>query len=145
MEEAPEGDLDVHGLIKAQRRLADSKHPFMQVVGALWCAGTLKKKLAQLADRQIGQLVWDHVLDQLKVFGPEEAICEHAVQRLVRSGGGNWREQDDSLRDPATPPCPVCGSETTYHIGIDECDFLRCSRTECGHKEPLGVSEGDED
>ncbi len=140
MEPAPEDGLDVHGLIEAQRRLTDSKNPFRRLVGAIWVSGALRRKLAQLADRQVGQLLSDHVLDELTVFGPHEAICEHAAQRLVRSGGGPWREQDDTLTYPATPPCPVCGAETTYSIGIDECDFLRCSRAECGHKEPLGVS-----
>ncbi len=143
MQKVPEDDLDVQGLIQAQRMLAKSKHPYAQVVAVLWISGTLKKHLARLRDRQIGQLLWDHLLPELRVFGPEEAICEDAVKRLVRSGGGPWREQDDSLTNPATPPCPVCGSDTFYHIGIDEPDFLLCGLVDCGHKEPLGVSEGD--
>ena len=144
MERAPEDSLDVHGLIQAQRMLAESKHPYVQVVGTLWVAGTLKERLARLADRQVGQLLWDHVLDELTLFGPDATICEHAVQRLMRSEGGSWEERDNSLIDPATPPCPACDAETIYHIGIDEPDFLLCVRADCQHKEPLGICAGDE-
>jgi hypothetical protein len=40
-ERASDKEYDVHALIEAQRRLLDSKHPFEQVVGTLWVAGTL--------------------------------------------------------------------------------------------------------
>ena len=140
-----EEELSVHALIAAQQRLMDSKHPFAQVVGTLWVAGTLKRRLAQLTDRQIGQLLWDHVLDELTLFGPDAAICEHAVRRLFRSLGGSWTENDKSVMDEDTPPCSACGSETVYHIGIDEPDFLLCARAGSGHKESLGISGGKED
>jgi len=145
MAKLPEEELGVHALIEAQRRLMNSKHPFAQVVGTLWVAGTLKRRLAQLTDRQIGQLLWDHVLDELTLFGPDAAICEHAVRRLLRSEGGSWTENDKSVMDEDTPPCPACGSETVHHIGIDEPDFLLCARVDSGHKESLGISGGKED
>jgi hypothetical protein len=140
-----EEQLGVHALIAAQRRLMDSQHPFEQVVGTLWVAGTLKRRLARLTDRQIGQLLWDHVLDELTLFGPGAAICEHAVRRLFRSAGGSWNEREKSVMDEDTPPCPACGSETVYHIGIDEPDFLLCVRADSGHKESLGTSGGKEE
>jgi hypothetical protein len=77
----------------------NSKHPFRRVVGSLWVAGTLKRRLAQLTDRHIGQLLWDQVLDQLTVFGPETAICEHAVRRLLRSERGSWTEGDEIVKE----------------------------------------------
>jgi len=120
----------------------DSKHPFEQVVCTLWVAGTLKLRLAQLTDRQIGQLLWDHVLDDLTLFGPDAAICEQAVRRLLRSEGGSWTEDDKSVMDEGTPPCSACGSETIYHVGIGEPDFLLCVRADCEHKEFLGISGG---
>ena len=144
MEQAPEEGFDLRSLIEAQRRLIDSKHPFEQVVTALWVGGTLKRRLAQLTDRQVGQLVWDYVLDQLTLFGPDATICQHATERLFRSAGGSWAEDDKSAMDADTPPCPACGSETIYHVGIDEPDFLLCGRADCEHKEPLGICAGDE-
>jgi len=145
MGQASDKEFDVHALIAAQRRLLHSKHPFEQVVGTLWVAGTLKRRLAQLTDRQIGQLLWDHVLDELTLFGPDSAICEHAVRRLLRSERGSWTENDKSVMDEDTPPCPACGSETVHHIGIDEPDFLLCARADSGHKESLGIGGGKED
>lgn len=143
MEHDPEERFDVHALIEAQRRLMDSKHPFEQLVGVLWVAGTLKGRLARLTDRQVGQLVWDHVLDQLTLFGPDAVICQHASERLFRSESRSWAEGDKSAMDEDTPPCPACGSDTTYHVGIDEPDFLLCVQADCGHKESLGISGGD--
>jgi hypothetical protein len=145
MEQAPEEGFDLRSLIEAQRRLIDSKHPFEQVVTALWVGGTLKRRLAQLTDRQVGQLVWDHVLDQLTLFGPDATICQHATERLFRSAGGSWAEDDKSAMDEDTPPCPACGSETFYHVGIGEPDFLLCVRADCEHKEPLGICADDEE
>ena len=145
MEQISEEDFDLHALIEAQRRLIDSKHPFAQVVAALWVGGTLKRRLAQLTDRQVGQLVWDHVLDQLTLFGPDATICQHATERLFRSACGGWAEDDKSAMDEDTPPCPACGSETFYHVGIDEPDFLLCVRADCEHKEPLGICADDEE
>jgi hypothetical protein len=144
MELASDKEFDVHALIEAQRRLINSKHPFEHVVCTLWVAGTFKRRLAQLTDRQIGQLLWDHVLDELTLFGPDAAICEHAVRRLFRSEGGSWKDKDKSVMDEDTPPCPACGSETVHHIGIDEPDFLLCARAGSGHKESLGISGGKE-
>jgi len=144
LEKPSDKEFDVHELIAAQRKLMNSKHPFEQVVCTLWVAGTLKRRLAQLEDRQIGQLLWDHVLDHLTLFGPDAAICEHAIRRLLRSGDGGWEEQDDSMIEAAAPACPACGSETVYNVGIDEPDFLLCMRAECEHKESLGVSGGKE-
>jgi len=40
MEHAPNA-VSVYALIEAQRMLMESQHPFEQVVGTLWVAGTL--------------------------------------------------------------------------------------------------------
>jgi hypothetical protein len=135
---APEDRLDVHGLIEAQRMLAQSKHPFAQIVCVLWINGSLKRRLARLTDRQIAQLMFDYVWDDLIVFSPAAAICEHATERLFRSERGSWTQQDKSVMDEDTPPCPACGAETVRHVGINEPDFVRCGRAECGHTGPLG-------
>jgi len=141
----PDDDFGVHALIEAQRRVANSKKLSDRFLGAVRLAGLLRKRLAMLTDRQIGQLVSDVVADELRVLSPEMEILEHAVRRLFRSGGGSWRDQDTSVMDDATPPCLLCGSETIYHVGIDEPDFLLCVRARCEHKEPLGICADDED
>ena len=65
----------MEGLIEEQRRLARSKNPFERVVGSLYMSGILKERLARLTDKQIGQLVFDFVDEQLGVFDPESTIC----------------------------------------------------------------------
>ena len=120
----PDDDFGVHALIEAQRRVANSKKLSDRFLGAVRLAGLLRKRLAMLTDRQIGQLVSDVVADELRVLGPEMEICEHAVRRLFRSAGGSWAKDDKSAMDEDTPPCPACGSETIYHVGIDESDYL---------------------
>jgi hypothetical protein len=118
--------------------------PMSRICSRLFLGG-IKRRLAQLTDRQIGQLLWDHVLDELTLFGPGAAICEHAVRRLLRSEGGSWTANEKSVMDEDSPPCPACGSETVHHVGIGEPDFLLCARADSGHKESLGISGGKED
>jgi hypothetical protein len=148
MEQASDEDFDVYALIEAQRRSAHAKRLSDRFLGAVYLAGLLRQRLAKLTDRQVGQLVGDVVADELRVLSPEMEICEHVVMRLLRSGGGSWKEQDASVVNEVTPPCPLCGSETICHVGIDEPDFLLCVRAGSEHKEPLGVcaeSEGEDD
>jgi hypothetical protein len=149
MAQASDEDFGVYALLEAQRRFANSKRLSDRFFGPMCIAGLLRKCLAKLTDRQVGQLVSDVVADELRVLSPEMEICEHAARRLFRSAGGSWAEDDKSAMDEDTPPCPACGSETTYHIGIDEPDFLLCVRADCEHKEPLGIctngASGDED
>jgi len=145
MAQASDEDFGVYALLEAQRRFANSKRLSDRFFGPMCIAGLLRKCLAKLTDRQVGQLVSDVVADELRVLSPEMEICEHAVRRLFRSAGGCWRDQDTSVVDDAMPPCPLCGSETTYHVGIDEPDFLLCVRADCEHKEQLGICADDEE
>ena len=137
MAQGSDEDFDVYALLEAQRRFANSKRLSDRFFGPMCIAGLLRKCLAKLTDRQVGQLVSDVVADELRVLSPAMEICEHAARRLFRSGGGGWTEQDASVMDYATPPCPLCGSETIYQVGIDEPDFLLCMRAGCEHKEHL--------
>lgn len=115
-------------LIEAQRILSNSEQRFERVVGTLFLAGMLKERLARLTDRQVGQLMFDFVWNQLSVLDPEMTICQHATQRLFRSAGGNFTAEDIEREQPS---CPKCGSGMIHNFGIDgpnfwACDFLGC-------------------
>ena len=70
-------------LIETQRRLLASKNPFERVIGTLCVAGLLKRRLAALSDAAVGQLMFNHVCNEMNVFSPELTICELATERLL--------------------------------------------------------------
>lgn len=76
-------EISVEGLIEEQRRLARSKTFFEKVVGTLCVAALLKERLAALTDAAVGQLMVDHVCNEMNVFSPELTICEVATERLI--------------------------------------------------------------
>jgi hypothetical protein len=132
-----EQDATVIDLIEIQRLLAHSNNPFERLVGTLLVAGLLDMRLAQLTDRQIGQLMFDHFRNDLGILLPETTICDHATRRLFRSAGGSFTTEDWE-KQRQRPACPRCRNETLLHYGIDEPDFRQCVLLKCGHKEPLG-------
>ena len=73
----------IEALIEEQQRLASSKNPFERVVGALCLAVVLKKELAALSDTSLGQLMFDHVWNELNLLSPEMTICVEATERLL--------------------------------------------------------------
>ena len=78
-------EITVEGLIEEQRRLAGSSSHFEQVVGTLFVAGVLKRKLAALSDQALGHLMFEYVLDELGIFSPELTVCQVATERLTHS------------------------------------------------------------
>jgi len=76
-------EISVEGLIEEQRRLTRSKTFFEKVVGTLCVAALLKERLAALTDAAVGQLMVDHVCNEMNVFSPELTICEVATERLI--------------------------------------------------------------
>ena len=86
MGQDPEEDFTVCGLIEMQRRLANSEKLFERLVGTLWAAGMLDERLAQLMDRQIGQLMFDAVADQLSILRPETMIWRSSHAATVPLG-----------------------------------------------------------
>ena len=80
-------DLSVDALIQEQRRLAASENPLERVVGALCCAGALSEALAEMPDRSIAKLMFDHVWDELNLLSPAMSICMEATQRLWGRSG----------------------------------------------------------
>jgi hypothetical protein len=96
----------------------------------------LEQRLAQLTDRQIGQLMFDVVEDQLSILRPETMICDQATRRLFRSEGGKLTTEDID-REKQRPACPKCSNEMLLHHGIDDQDFLECVLAKCGYRESL--------
>jgi hypothetical protein len=129
----------VRGLIELQRRLCQSKSPFVRRVGLLITAGALDRHLDALSDKQVGQLMFDHVGRDLGIAQPEAAICGQATQRLFRSENGRLEEEP-----PRRPPCPECGSEMLLHFGIDEPDFFQCVYLGCEYTEYVTEPRGEE-
>ena len=124
---------NVRGLIELQRRLVQSKSPFIRRIGALLGAGALDKHLSELRDKQVGQLMLDFVERDLGIAQPEAVICGQATRRLFRSELGGL-EEEPLLR----PPCPECGNEMLFHVGVDEPDFWQCVFLGCQYKEYVG-------
>jgi hypothetical protein len=123
-------EMPVRRLIDLQRRLLQSKSPFVRRIGTLLAAGALDRHLAELSDKQIGELLRDDVGNDLGVLQPEAIICHQATRRLFRSEHGSLIEEP-----PLRPPCPVCGNDMLFHYGVDEPDFFECSSLGCEHRE----------
>jgi hypothetical protein len=91
---ATEEERTVQGLMEMQRRIAHSNNRFERCFGSMLVAGTLERHLATLTDRQIGQLMSDHVGHDLSILQPELMICHHAICRLFRSTGGTFTAEE---------------------------------------------------
>jgi len=94
MEQAPDDDFDLLALIEAHRRLAHSNGVFDSFLECILLAQKLKKRLDELTDRRIAELLDVVVCDSLQAFSPEIVICEQAAVRLFRSPAGSLTEQD---------------------------------------------------
>ena len=93
--------------------------------------------LPNLTDRQIGQLVFDIVWDEVQNSNVAITICYEALERLFRSSAGA-RPEDERFNDlnGKSPVCPVCGDFMLHFVGVGEPDFDQCQCTTCGHKCP---------
>ena len=80
-----ESEIGVERLIQEQRRLGHSEHRFERVVGSLFVAGLLQERLSALADHELGELMVDHVWNDMNVLSPEMTICQVATERLLES------------------------------------------------------------
>src|ERR1700687_2163163 len=116
--------ITVCELIETQRRLANSEHPFERLVAVFFTAGMLDERLAQLSDRQVGQLMVDYAGHDFGIAQPEMKICSQAIRRLFRSAGGSLTEEP--MLQQEQPTCPDCGNEMFLHFGIEEPDFYQC-------------------
>lgn len=96
--QSEEEKISVEGLIEEQRRLSCSQNPLDRVVGTLCVAGLLKRRLAALTDAAVGQLMFDHVWNDLDIFGPELAICEVATERLLHPTPVPVKSEKENLK-----------------------------------------------
>jgi hypothetical protein len=81
----------VRRLIDLQRRLLQSKSPFVRRIGTLLAAGALDRHLAELTDKQIGQLLRDDVGNDL---GACPSNAKSAVMATSACGSPKWESQD---------------------------------------------------
>ena len=86
-------DSDLLALIEAHRRVAHSDGLFHRFIECILLAEKLKKRLGELTDRRIAELLDVVVCDSLQAFSPEIVICEQAAARLLRSPAGSFTEQ----------------------------------------------------
>ena len=74
--------MTIRQLIQEQRRRLNSANPAERLAAALLIRGELTKRLDELNDHEIGQLLDDEVGAKLNLFAPESAVCDAAVTRL---------------------------------------------------------------
>jgi hypothetical protein len=124
----------IRDLMHIQTDLSQGTEPYERVVGALFAAGVLRARLDDLSDAQIGELVFDYVLDQLDLLAPEIVLCQGAIDQLLRSPSGQY---DVVAADEPCPLCPECGCPMTRRHGIDEPDYFQCAGSNCRYKSPV--------
>jgi len=71
-----------------------SSNPAERFAAALLIPSELRKRLAKLTDREMGQLVDDEIVARLNVLAPESTICFVAADRLRR----RWSLSSDRKR-----------------------------------------------
>jgi len=77
-------NLTIRQLIQQQRQRLCSTNPVERFAAALLISGELTKRLSNLTDCEIGELLDDEVGARLNIFAPELTICLAAVDRLRR-------------------------------------------------------------
>ena len=70
MEQAPEEDFDLLALIEAHRRVAHSDELFDRFIECICLAQKLKKRIGELSDRRVAELLDAIVCDSLQAFQP---------------------------------------------------------------------------
>ncbi len=74
--------MTIRELIAEQRRRMRSSNPAERLAAALLIPGVLAKRLCELSDFNLGQLLEDEVWSNLNLLAPESTICLAAVDRL---------------------------------------------------------------
>jgi hypothetical protein len=75
-------------LIEEQRRRLCSSNPAERLAAALLIPALLTKRMRQMGNAQIGQLLLDEVWSRLNLLAPESTICIAAVDRLRQNANG---------------------------------------------------------
>jgi len=74
--------LTIRELIAEQRRRMRSTIPAERLAAALLIPGVLARRLRELSDFNLGQLLEDEVWSNLNLLAPESTICLVAADRL---------------------------------------------------------------
>jgi len=88
---------DELSLFRYQRKLAES-HAMNERLATLFVGARLGERLAGCSDHEIADLL-SLVQDDLGIFSPDFAVCEHAKRRLLRSSSKARRENWQAVRD----------------------------------------------
>lgn len=110
------------------------------VLKAIVATGEIQR-LQRLSDRQVGQLMFDHVWDALKRVSLAMTIGIEATERLFRSPAGARCRNEVFNHPDKLPDCPKCGEPKMHLVGIGEPDYLLCVSKASAHK----IAETDEE
>lgn len=129
-----ESDQTIRDLIDGQNKRLHSDDFRTRVVESFFRSGDVGRRLRDLSDRQIGQLMFDYVGDDFCFGSPQGSICSEATERLFRSPAGARADNEEFNNLNELPACPRCGSDMLHFVGIDEPDYRLCTGIECQHK-----------
>jgi hypothetical protein len=76
--------VTIRELIDEQRRCMRSPNPAERLAAALLIPHALVRRLRELRDFDLGQLLDDEVCSRLNLLAPEVTICTEAADRLRR-------------------------------------------------------------
>lgn len=97
-----------------------------ELIGEVAALGRVQQSLESLTDRQIGQLVWNDVLEEVPMVSRAWGIASEAAERLFRSTTGARYPEEALNHIERLPDCPLCGSPMLRFIGFGEPDYKKC-------------------
>jgi formate dehydrogenase maturation protein FdhE len=110
-----------------------------ELIGEVASLGGIQQSLESLTDRQIGQLMFDRVWNEVPMISGALGIVIEATERLFRSPAGVRGEHEEFNDIEHLPDCPLCGEAMLHYVGIGEPDFRKCNVCAC--KIPEGKVE----
>jgi hypothetical protein len=123
----------IRDIIGAQNRRLKSGNLRERAVDSLFGYCELGRRLPGLTDRQVGQLVFDFVLDDLVLVSPAMSLSMEASERLFRSSAGARTTARFNVPGQL-PICPRCGEEMMRYVGLGQSDYRQCVSLKCGYK-----------
>jgi formate dehydrogenase maturation protein FdhE len=97
-----------------------------KLIGEVAALGRVQQSLESLTDRQVGQLMFNHVWEALPMASSAMSISIEATHRLFRSQAGA-RGEHELLNNPENlPDCPQCKRPMLHYVGIGEADYRYC-------------------
>jgi hypothetical protein len=97
LEHLPLDEMSPLELFDYMRRLAGS-HDLLERLKTLWVGAQLGERLEWCSEAQIADLL-SLVQDELGLFSPDFAVCEHTKRRLLKSSAGIHVRDWQVIRD----------------------------------------------